>query len=311
MKRKNHIALIGVGYWGKKILLNLNNLEALSGYVDNQAKVEGIKQLSMQAVLEDTSITAVVIATPSNTHADLVTLCLKHNKHVFVEKPICLSLAEADRLTALAKAQNKILMIGYLMMFHPITEALRDMYHEGILHDCHSIIIQRHDLLTPRHHESVWWDLAVHDISMLHMIFGALPEHRNIIKHRMPKTQYDTLHYYGSIALKNQTIDVHMSTSWISPIKAHTWTLCTTHDLWVFKSDHEHELYHYANIHEHRQPEPATIPLHFSYPLFKEMQHFIDCIDQLSTPITDHTLTRDIMVWLDSVEKTTKDTPHN
>ena len=303
MSQQPYIALIGAGYWGKKILLNLQNFGVLFGYVDETVTLDTTRRLSQSEMLNHPHITAVVIATPSHTHAELIAECLRHDKHVFVEKPFCLSLEEADMLSQLARDYKKILMIGYLMMFHPITETLRTMFANNTLKDCHSISIQRHDLLTPRTHESVWWDLTVHDISMLHGIFGTMPVHHNIIKHRMPHTQYDTLHYYGSIAGPHRTIDIHLSTSWISPIKSSSWTLCTPHDLWVFKSDHEHELYHYPEIHKHRQPQPVTIPLHFSYPLHKEIQHFIDSIKNNTQPITDHSLTRNIMVWLESIEK--------
>ena len=299
-----HIVLIGAGYWGSKILVNLDKLNVLYGYVDAHVLHENIPRMTLDEALHDPQVTAVVIATPSHTHADLIEQCIAHKKHIFVEKPFCLSLQQADELAQRALQNNVILMIGYLMMFHPATTMLRDMFHNGTLEHCHSILIQRQDLLTPRPYESVWWDLTVHDISMLWAIFNAVPSHEKIITHNISSHSHDTLKYQGTIPGPYGPIAIHITTSWLSPVKAASWTLCANDALWTFTSDREHELTYYPHIHDTRIPVGESIPMHFSYPLYQEMQHFIECIAHNTQPITNHASTRDIMQWLDSLENT-------
>lgn len=298
-----HIALIGAGYWGSNILKNLISLDAIYGYVDDYAVHPEVRKLSMQEVLNDPSITGVMIATPSNTHASIIEQCLKHKKHVFVEKPICLSLTEADRLSDLAKEQNLILMIGYLMMFHPATQGLKNQLTHGKLKDCTSIIIQRQAWMKPRAFESVIWDLTVHDISMLYYLFNDVPTHTKLQTHQLENLGIDSLYYRGTIAHPNgHMVDIQLTSSWLSPIKSSTWTLCTPHELWSYNSQNEFQLHSYA--HDNLS-DATTVDIPKQYPLQTECEHFISCIQHKTDALTSHPSTRPIMKWLDDLNTQT------
>ena len=77
----------------------------------------------LDAVLADDGIDAVALATPVPTHADLAVKALEAGKHVFVEKPLAKSVADAERAVAAADAAGKKLMVGHLLEYHPAVEA--------------------------------------------------------------------------------------------------------------------------------------------------------------------------------------------
>lgn len=295
LKDKKNIVVIGAGYWGSKILSNLQSLGCLYAYVDEYT-THTAKKMTLPEALTDNNVDAVMIATPSNTHSAIIKQALESGKHVFAEKPLCLSLKEADELQKIADDRNLILMIGYLMMFHPATKKLKEMM-EDQLKNCTSIVIQRQDWIKPRTHESVYWDLSVHDISMLFHIFSNTPKHAIIQLHKLKNYGADTIYYQGEIIDKNgRKIDIHLSSSWLCPTKSTSWTLCSENTLYTFQSHKEFEINYYQDNSQH------SIELEQSYPLKEECLHFIECITRNIQPITSHSNTRPVMEWLDSIQ---------
>src|SRR5438876_4154848 len=122
------VACVGSGYWGKNLVRNFYELSALAAIWDSDTeKVSQLKQQysdcrfpsSYAEVLRDDSIKAVAIATPAETHATQVREALLAGKDVFVEKPLCLSVTEGEELVDLARRQQRILMVGHLLWYHP------------------------------------------------------------------------------------------------------------------------------------------------------------------------------------------------
>src|SRR5690606_10348575 len=127
-------ALIGHGYWGRNLARNLNDLGALAAIAERDPAMRESAQAAypetachadMEPVLADPEIAAVAIATPAATHGELVARALEAGKHVFVEKPLCLDVAEAERLAADAARRGRVLMVGHLLLYHPAFVALR------------------------------------------------------------------------------------------------------------------------------------------------------------------------------------------
>ncbi|MFF4758277.1 Gfo/Idh/MocA family protein [Streptomyces sp. NPDC001292] len=76
---------------------------------------------SYESVLADDTVDAVLLATPG-THAQAARAALEAGKHVLAEKPLCLTVAEAEELGALAEAKGLVLQVGYMKMYDPLTE---------------------------------------------------------------------------------------------------------------------------------------------------------------------------------------------
>jgi len=116
------VAVVGSGYWGKNLVRNFDELGVLHTICDNnpttlksfQKKYPDKQfQTSFEAVLENSAIEAVVIATPAETHFELAKRALLAGKHTFVEKPLALVGGEAEELHRLAQDRNLKLMVGH------------------------------------------------------------------------------------------------------------------------------------------------------------------------------------------------------
>ena len=109
------VAVIGCGYWGKNLVRNFAELGVLAAICDpDQATAANLSERfdapvrSLDHVLADPSIAAVAIAAPAVHHASLAHAALEAGKHVFVEKPLALTLVEAERLCALRGAAQSL-----------------------------------------------------------------------------------------------------------------------------------------------------------------------------------------------------------
>ena len=127
MVAKKNIGIIGAGYWGLNLVRNFNKIGALKIVADTDIRrKKNVSDISnslnfttdYKSILKDNSIGAVVISTPAKTHYKLVTEALNANKHVFVEKPVCLDLENGKKILKLSKKMKKKVMVGHLMLYH-------------------------------------------------------------------------------------------------------------------------------------------------------------------------------------------------
>jgi len=140
--KEQKIAVIGYGMWGRNIVRNFYNLNALSTVCDlDDDTLKTVKELypsvkvtkDMNEVINDPEITGVCVVTPSHTHFKIVKAMLNAGKHVYVEKPISTVAQEAKELTELAQEKDLILMVGHLLLYHPAVNRLKMLIEEGVL----------------------------------------------------------------------------------------------------------------------------------------------------------------------------------
>lgn len=92
-----------------------------------QEKIERIKQYtSLDDCLEFEDLDAVHICVHTDLHYEMTRKALLHGKHVFLEKPFCLDMQQADSLIKLAKEKEKILMVGHVVRFMPPYQKLKE-----------------------------------------------------------------------------------------------------------------------------------------------------------------------------------------
>src|ERR1017187_5573092 len=136
------IAVVGGGYWGENLVRVFHQLGVLDQVCDARpgrlqqlaAKYPGVRmETSLEAVLNDSLLDGVVIATPAETHYEIAKSALEADKDVFVEKPMALRSAEVERLMELAERQQRILMVGHLLEFHPAITRLQPLVESGEL----------------------------------------------------------------------------------------------------------------------------------------------------------------------------------
>ena len=119
------IGLIGCGMWGRNLARNLAQLDVLSAVADrhDENAAEFASQFNSQkrdfdAILADPSIDGVVIATPAPSHDQLAIATLQAGKHVYVEKPLSLTLVGAKSIAKAAEKAGRQVMVGHLIRYH-------------------------------------------------------------------------------------------------------------------------------------------------------------------------------------------------
>ena len=184
MTSKKFIGLIGLGHWGKNLLRNLYELEVLHSACDTDADMleQRKKQFpdvrysqSFLEILQDPEIKAVMIAAPAVKHFEFTRLALEAGKDVFVEKPLALTAREGEELVQLAEKNNKILMVGHILQYHPAVNKLKEMVAAGDLGKVQYIYSNRLSIGKLRTEENILWSFAPHDISVILMLLEEEP----------------------------------------------------------------------------------------------------------------------------------------
>jgi predicted dehydrogenase len=118
---------------------------------------------------------AVVVATHAESHAALALRALEAGHHVFVEKPMALTSADAVALCSRARELSLRLMVGHVMLYHPAVVELLLRSASGALGEVLEVHSRRFTTSRREHREGPWWSLAPHDVSFMRKAFDADP----------------------------------------------------------------------------------------------------------------------------------------
>ena len=299
MTEKLNIALIGCGSWGKNIARNLHKIGTLACIYDtDQNLLQKLNQnfnlptYSINDIFKNEKIQALVIASAAKTHKDLAEEALLNNKDVFIEKPFCLSLSDATNLSKLAIKKNRVLMVGHLLNYHNAFIKMKDLIKEGKIGKIKNIRAHRLALGAIRSHESVVYDLAAHDISMILSITQELPVEINTHSiHHNSNIGPDAISV--KLSFKAGTTAL-INCDWMCPYKEHKFSVIGSKGSLVFDDtqDWSKKLYYNPSIINSDNSinvEPIEeIILEENEPLRNELEEFIRCIQSRKKPLTDH-----------------------
>lgn len=180
-----NVAVVGSGYWGKNLVRNFVDLDALHTVCDGNPLVEASVRAKYPQVayrqdyadvLLDHNIRGVVLATPAVLHFDMAKRALLAGKDVFVEKPLALNVAEGEELVELATRCGRILMVGHILQYHPAVRKLKELIDDGSLGRVEYIYSNRLNMGKIRAEENILWSFAPHDISVLLGLLGEEPQ---------------------------------------------------------------------------------------------------------------------------------------
>lgn len=167
------VSIIGCGHWGKNLVRNFAGLGALHSICDPNMELTAqlsslydVPALSFEDTL-DSDCEGVVIAAPAPLHASLAEKAFAAGKHAYVEKPLAMTLKEADRIIMAAKKADRQLMVGHLLQYHPVFVRLREMVEAELFGKLLYMYSNRFSFGKIRAEEDVVWSFAPHDISML------------------------------------------------------------------------------------------------------------------------------------------------
>lgn len=230
------VAIVGAGYWGRNLVRNVlqspstrltavcdADLARATTLVNSLNGVEAVDDL--RQVLEDSTVEAVLVATPPASHLEVAMAAIEAGKHVLVEKPLASSYADGRALVNAADEQGVVLMCDHTYCYTPAVQRIRELLHAGVLGELQFVDSVRINLGLVQRDVNVLWDLAPHDLSILDFILpdGCTPlavaaHGADPIGAGQACVAYLTLQLpHGAIA--------HVHVNWLSPIKVRTTTI--------------------------------------------------------------------------------------
>lgn len=305
------IAVVGAGGWGQNHVRNYAGIAGVDlRYVCDQDEailrkmeslypsVSAVADLSV--VLGDPAVSGVVIATHAPSHFEIAQAALRAGRDVFVEKPLCLSSDQAERLCRLADNGERILMVGHLLLYHPAVERLKRIIDDGEIGAVLYIYTQRVNLGVVRREENAWWSLAPHDISVANHLLGAFPEAVSATgssylqpERGIEDVVFATLHYPGGRM-------AHIHVSWLDPHKTRRLTVVGDQKMAVFDDTSADQK---LAVFDKGIEPPATLTyeegvrirtgdilipaLKMAEPLRRECLAFLDAIRTRKPPVAD------------------------
>ena len=137
----------------------------------------GCKVLTIDEILASKDIDAVVICTPTDTHADLIEAFARAGKAIFCEKPVDLSLARVKACLAVVRDTKAVLMVGFNRRFDPHFAAVRATIDAGTLGDVEMVTITSRDPGAPpveyiARSGGIFRDMTIHDFDMARFLLG-------------------------------------------------------------------------------------------------------------------------------------------
>ncbi|MCD6574169.1 Gfo/Idh/MocA family oxidoreductase [Candidatus Aerophobetes bacterium] len=305
-----NIAVAGVGAWGKNVVRNFYEIKEVNltfCYDFNPASLKWVKENfpdvnttdDFNQVLTNKKIDAVIIATPAPTHFEFAKQALCAGKHVLVEKPLTLSSSDAARLVDLSKENNRKLMVGHLLKYHPAVLEMRRIVKAGELGKIWYIHSQRLGLGRVREVENAMWCLATHDIYTAIYLMGKYPYKVSATGESFLQKEKGIEDVVFLNLFFGEETFAHIHVSWIDPEKIRKTTVVGDNKMMVFdeiKPPPKLKIYDSGITVEQsgdkinfkiRKKNELALPIANKQPLKEECLHFIKCIREDKTPFTD------------------------
>ncbi len=308
------IGQVGIGYWGKNILRNLVSLPDARVVKACDARPKVVASLersypeltfttAFDELLTDDRIEAVVIATETARHYEMASAALRAGKHVFVEKPMARTAAQAAELVELSERYDRRLMVGHLLLFHPAFRHVRARIQSGELGDVYYLYAMRVNLGIVRERENAFESLAPHDLSVALDFIDARPravsaDGESYLQEGIEDVVFSTVHFEDDRM-------AHLHTSWLDPHKIRKVTVVGSEKMAVIDDMEgaekvriydkgidlpKEEALPYESFNEAMSVRMGDVHLpriEMEEPLRLECQHFLECVQMGNTPRTD------------------------
>jgi predicted dehydrogenase len=308
------IGQVGVGYWGRNLLRNflatpgadvVAVCDSAPGIREGVARAHPEMRVfdDFGEMLSRADVDAVVVATQTPDHYAMTRRALEEGKHVFVEKPMARSVAEASDLAELAEQRGLTLMTGHLLLYHPAFEYVEDLIRRGHLGDVFYLYATRVNLGIVRSDENALESLMPHDFAVALRVLNSAPvsisvQGKAFLQPDIEDVAFATVHFEGGQM-------AHFHASWLDPHKARKVTIVGSEMMAVIddvESVEKVRLYDkgvdripsegrtYANYVESMtlRTGDITIPkIDMREPLGRECAHFVESIRNGTSPRSD------------------------
>ncbi len=294
------VAVIGCGYWGSNHARTMASLGALVAVADHHhdraedlAVKLGVKAMAVADIHAARDIDAVVLALPPQAHAENALRAIEAGKHVLVEKPIALNVADGETVVAAARAKGIVAMTGHVLRFHPAFERLLALVRSGELGDIRYVHSHRVGLGKFHTENDALWDIAPHDISLILAVTGEAP---SAIRGEGAAT-LDHLSDFAHLHLEFPSgVKGHVFTSRLNPYRERRLSVIGSGAMAVFDDVapwpqklalYRHKVWRGEGGIQFEAAEPEFIAVPEEMPLTKECAHFLACITDDAEPVSD------------------------
>lgn len=304
------VGVAGAGYWGPNLVRNFKELkdadvlmccdlrdERLNFIQQRYPSIEVTKDFDK--MLDNKNIDAISIATPAHTHYELAKRALEKGKHILVEKPITLTSQEAKELTEIAEKKNLVIVVGHILLYSGAVESIKQLIKSGDLGQVYYLDSVRVNLQPFREDVNVLWDLAPHDVSLAMYLLDKDPISTTVTGESYVSHLQENI-AFGILRFPDNVIS-HFHLSWLAPIKMRQTSIVGSRQMVVYDDvDSTFKIKIFdkgvdiANTNAgltDRQLTLRTGDMHAPNvdsrePLRREVQHFIDCVKNGTTPIS-------------------------
>jgi predicted dehydrogenase len=302
------LGAIGYGTWGRHVarVADATPGAALVAIAEADAKRRQVAAArhpgvaiaaDAREVLSRPDVDAVLVATDAAGHAALVEAAAAAKKHVLVEKPLALSVADARRAVEAARRAEIVLQVGHLLRYHPAVEVLLRVARAE-LGRIRCVAAQRLNFGQLRTDENVVFSLGPHDLSIMLELFGEMPvsvaaQGAAFVRPGIEDLAFLTLRFPGGGI-------GHLQLSWLDPHKVRRLTVVGEKKMAVFDDMEPREK---VRVHDSAVEAPngtwvygenlslRTGDIHVpnfpaTEPLAVELAHFVDCVAHGRPPRT-------------------------
>ena len=311
-KRRSELlrfGVIGYGYWGPKVVRNLDqlrkaevltlcdlNVAARKRAHKDYPQIEIVSDPS--EVLTSAEIDAIAVVTPVWTHYEVAKAALENGKHVFVEKPFTSNAAQAEELIELADKKNLRIMVDHTFLFTPAVRKIRELLDENALGRLYYYDSMRVNLGLFQHDVNVIWDLAPHDLSIMDHLIQKRPE-------AIIATGQSHLNGHEDVAFITlyfpDKLIAHVNVNWLSPVKVRMTLIGGEKKMLVWNdqaADEEVKVYDkgvtvtspegvYNLLVNYRSGDMWAPRLERAEALSQELAYFVDCVFKDENPMND------------------------
>lgn len=287
------IAVIGSGYWGRKVIREILEIGKSTGEIQLHSIVDSSPKsladcekefgrdinycLDYNDLLNDPSLSGVHIASPNGTHFEIASKFLRRGKNILVEKPLTLKTVESYELVRLAAENKTILCVGHIHRFNNGVREMRRVLSENMIGEPYYVYFRWTAFMNPQLQREVITDLAPHPFDICNYILDTWPEKVSCKGHGYRTRQNEEVAF---ITAEHQDgLMAHIEVSWLDPDKRRDVTVvgskgvarldCSTQKLFLELPEGKRE-----------------IPVFVSNTIASEIIHFADCIqnNQASAP---------------------------
>ena len=304
------VAVIGTGYWGPNLIRNFLGLDEIEGVVacdldekrlaKMQKQFYGIETAANYAeVIERPDIDIVVISTPVSTHHEIAKRALTAGKHVFIEKPMTSSVAEAEELINIAEQKNLKLFVDHTFIYTGAVRKMKEIITSGRLGELYYFDSVRINLGLFQHDVNVIWDLAPHDLSIMDYLLQQQPKTVSAIGSCHVGNDLEDIAYL-TLEFENNLI-AHFHVNWLAPVKIRKTLIGGTKSMIVYDDTETSEkvkIYDkgidvttregvYDTLVQYRTGDMLSPKLDQEEALSVGTRHFIDCVMNGEKIMTD------------------------